>query len=1310
MKKRTGKLLSLLLVLALLLGMVPMVAFAEELTPITGVSLRGLSVPVVGEYVEYVDGTDLTENPSGSNKYEVIDNQTCTWKDEEGRPINYGAQVFEAGRTYSISFNVKPKDGYAFTSEDIPVELFDLYSHQYTGSIALYPESTVAEVTFTFTLSGERTYDDIVNFRFYEMRAPQDGDSVNIVNGVWAYNNSEMTDRYWTDSKGTRLENGTRFVSGNGYYYNYKFTAFKGYKFADELFVRANNEVPTNWEYIFNNERTTVHIKIPYFIDTAETVSSIVVDGMFVPNQTKSTRDFDSNVYLRVDSNANYTIPLQTMGWYEVDAEYSVDTQYEVTEPVFRAGKQYKMFLIIYAKDGYKFAPHESMSFQFSGMSGSLYTYSFLDAGTESNIQVVITFTAQFPDDVGETANNPAWCYSYIELKTALESDDIRYVAVGNVDDMLPLVSMEETGPYADNRWPGIWVDSTKNLTLLGNAQFTAPNAEENVHRVYDHLIQVRRGGNLAISGSGGLTFHGNAVGWTTSVVEVVDDGVLTVNSGTVKGDTGNRTSFCYGVNVNGGTLYVNDGTVIGTNRHDQAPISAVDLYDGKAYIYGGTFYSVVSDGAAGSEHYGLSIGEDGSCYLSGGIFAGVYMPYASTMDDYVDTGCTVTVNGVKTDPASCGTTDGVVEVFREVSKVNIHVNSPVAGKSPAMYPEDIYMVPEGVTANAPVWYENGQLWNLSTGSERFEAGSTYKVEITLVADTGVKFADPLTSATINSKTAVVSAFGGNAETGITLTVDLGACSNVVSEVELVIDRPTKGSTPDQYVTVMGSGYQQALNGVRWQKSSDGITWSNMGKNETFSVGTHYRVFIDLKAATGYVFAADSNWEPAVSATVNGKSAEVFRYPEENPDELIFIRYNFGILNDIYINEIRVNDIVEPVVGQKPSYTCSIGGNGYTINTAYSGGTTIDGVFWYNVTDDYAMNPKYHTFELGCEYKVVVDVKTEDGFEFLTEKVGSTYYPAGSGYINGNEADLYTPYDGRFEQNVQYIFTCKLPEVNTVILYDLEEPVAGETPDTSVTPAYPEYYTVESVRWLDEEDGEVNSFEQGRLYTVEITVAAAVKSGMPVCAFGDPVTAYIDGTEVTGWSNTVTVVDDYTVTLRYSFRKPAQAPIVQYYFFKDMPEGGEVVVGETLTVSWSTTWTPTKTEIQYWDGEMWDQWDVQYPQGGEDSYDFHSVDAKTVLFRLVAYVGDDPRAISNEFTITWRAPGTFQWSGDSCTVTVPALGSGVTAVAVGYRSGRMVTCAFVTGTSVTLEDCDTVRIFYYNEDFVPVYPEAKDSR
>ncbi|MBP3478697.1 MAG: hypothetical protein J6K03_04330, partial [Oscillospiraceae bacterium] len=102
MKKGKYAWLRVLFCCTILLSLMTVSAFAEDPTPITGVSFKGISVPVVGDYVQYVDGYDLEEDISGAHKYRVIDNQTCSWRDEEGRAINYGAQVFEAGRTYSI--------------------------------------------------------------------------------------------------------------------------------------------------------------------------------------------------------------------------------------------------------------------------------------------------------------------------------------------------------------------------------------------------------------------------------------------------------------------------------------------------------------------------------------------------------------------------------------------------------------------------------------------------------------------------------------------------------------------------------------------------------------------------------------------------------------------------------------------------------------------------------------------------------------------------------------------------------------------------------------------------------------------------------------------------------------------------------------------------------------------------------------------------------------------------------------------------------------------------------------------------------
>ncbi len=139
MKHKVSKqFLSALLAFVMIIGLMPvttLTAFAEELETINSVSLSGLPMPVVGERISTVSGTALSEDQYGKYKYAVLDNQTADWRDEEGRPIEYGLQVFEAGRTYSISFNVEPKDGYAFTDSNVPVYMNNLYEYQYTGSI-----------------------------------------------------------------------------------------------------------------------------------------------------------------------------------------------------------------------------------------------------------------------------------------------------------------------------------------------------------------------------------------------------------------------------------------------------------------------------------------------------------------------------------------------------------------------------------------------------------------------------------------------------------------------------------------------------------------------------------------------------------------------------------------------------------------------------------------------------------------------------------------------------------------------------------------------------------------------------------------------------------------------------------------------------------------------------------------------------------------------------------------------------------------------------------------------------------------------
>ncbi|MBR5284552.1 MAG: hypothetical protein IKU27_05840, partial [Clostridia bacterium] len=720
---------------------------------------------------------------------------------------------------------------------------------------------------------------------------------------------------------------------------------------------------------------------------------------------------------------------------------------------------------------------------------------------------------------------------------------------------------------------------------LLGDAQFTAPMAKEDEHRVYDSLIQVRPNGKLNITGSGSLTFHGNAVGWPTAAVAVEEDGVLSIESGTVRGDTGNRTSFCYAVNVNGGTLYVYDGTLIGTNRYDQSPISAVNLYDGVAYIHGGTFQSRVFDGAVGSKYYGLSISEGAAAHISGGVFKGISLPNSTQshtyrMSDYVENGYVMTIDGSKATPSLYHTISGsTVEVYKEISAVNIHVNSPAAGKAPATTPEEVYLVPEGATVKSITWYENGELWSdINFGSARFEPGNTYSVEIVLVADNNVKFADPLTSATINYKKAAVNAHAGNREKAIVLTADLGECAATISEVHLTVTAPKEGEKPS-YTVGLGSeaykpvgNYNNYKDYRQWYMSSDGDEWWVINENQTFISGYYYKFVVDIQTASGYEFAVyddGTSIQPNVSATVNGYYAKVIKAYEQDPSTYITVEYNFGECNDSIVEQVAIVDVTAPVAGQRPNYTYNILGTGYQMNTDKNAYKDIywtnptekwyyikNGIGWFDVTEEDWVY-EHETFIPGHEYEVNVYLFAEDGYEFAHDKWYNMQITA---TVNGQTAEFKnTGSDCAWYQQIEYTFTCAQPKVDTLLLYDLDAPQAGKTPDTEVTAAYPEFYEVSAVRWLDEEDNEVNAFEQGRLYTAEITVAAKDYDGTDGCIFADAMTAYIDGTKVSGWNNSVTKNNDNTVTIRYSFRKGAAAPAA--------PSVSSVWEGDSCTVT-----------------------------------------------------------------------------------------------------------------------------------------------
>ncbi|MBE6565463.1 MAG: hypothetical protein E7655_09365 [Ruminococcaceae bacterium] len=1139
-------------------------ASAEELTPITGVSVTGISMPVVGQRIHTMDGSDLIEHPSGKNRYNVLDNQTSTWVDEEGRLIKYALQTFEAGRTYSISFSVEPMEGYAFTSDQIPVELYNLYSYQYTGSITLSPETENARITFTFSLGGERTYADIGEFSFYGLKEPVDGDKMwKPVSDFSAYNNSELTDCYWADSKGTRLEYGTTFEGGNSYSLNLEFTAFDGYHFADYLSIK-NDSVKMDYPYSFNADMTKVCIKIPYSLSSASVIDQIVLEKMFLPEQGLDTRVRDCHLYVNPPEQVCYTLPKQTLNWVESKAEYHTQVENAVTEKGFIAGKQYKTFLLVYAEEGYKFADPESMSFRFSFDAPAGFSYSFESGGAADIIILALTFTAQFPEGYGYDIDTPVWCHTYIELKYALEHSDLRYVALGNVDDTLPMIPHDEALDPGGITRTAIVVRGHKDLNLQGNAVFRCPLTGNYDLKYYIQLITLTDAANssLYIHGKGSLTYEGGGLYFVNSVIKV-EGGHLTVDGTTIRGSIGYHTGFCYGINAIFGSVSIQSGaTVIGEVYGGDGGISALVLgSEGvtrslSVSIFDGNFH-VERDKGDSNEDHGISVQNDCGLKIHSMTSDGIELRRyaADTLADYISNDSVMTVDGIKTAPASCSTTSGIVEVYREISEVDIHVNTPKDDASPAIYPEQIYSVPDGCSVVRITWLEDGEALDTFYGSARFTAGKHYQAEIALTADEGVRFQKPLSSATVNGKTVSVSAQSIGAEYGIILTADFGICPDLISEIELTIDPPKQNGKPDVSAFCGHSSYKQAPAGVnafnaplQWQESNDGSSWTVMNLNDTFTVGYSYRVFIDVMPLNGYEFALDSQLDPNVTATLNGYSASVSRYPEDDPGKLISVCYDFGILNDSIIEQIDIDGITEPVVGESPLYTCAIAGNGYTVNKAYDNGTyAINGICWYDVTFDMWVRPK-DTFQIGHEYKVFVDVKTENGYEFYTTPLGSSYKPAGWGYINGNYATLGIQSDGRFEQSLSWTFTCQPKPVSLVEVSGIDIPVAGSHPDFTAKVGDPDFYRLDpeyGIIWYDGDMNEMtpdDTFEAGMTYRLMFSVIPVEEDGQRLCKFVNDKTAVtINGNSVVKKNGYWDEVSDSPkrVTVYYTFSKSA---------------------------------------------------------------------------------------------------------------------------------------------------------------------------
>ena len=385
-----------------------------------------------------------------------------------------------------------------------------------------------------------------------------------------------------------------------------------------------------------------------------------------------------------------------------------------------------------------------------------------------------------------------------------------------------------------------------------------------------------------------------------------------------------------------------------------------------------------------------------------------------------------------------------------------------------------------------------------------------------------------------------------------------------ICDVGITVTAPKEGETPKYTVSCDSSAYKalgEMNNGRYWFVSDNGVDgWSLIDNTGTFVAGKFYKFSVDLFATGDNVFATYNYTMPNLWAKVNGEYATAEKTYNKDASKYITVEYIFGECNDSVIENIVIDNVIEPVAGEKPTYSATVRGSGYYIDTAKNSSYDAywanppakwpyikNGIGWYDLTKgDWVYD--HETFIPGHEYEIRVYLKTEEGYTFYLSRYYEMLFTAS---VNGYGAEGNTSgSSGLYGQTITASFQCQPKTVSTVMLYDLDAPEAGQTPDYSMTVAYPEVYQIDpdyagsnGIVWFDIEGNQLettDAFVEGVQYKVEIKVIPSKLESANVCKFASDTSVYLDGEQVAG--DIYVNRDGSVLYLYYTFTEPALYP------------------------------------------------------------------------------------------------------------------------------------------------------------------------
>lgn len=446
-----------------------------------------------------------------------------------------------------------------------------------------------------------------------------------------------------------------------------------------------------------------------------------------------------------------------------------------------------------------------------------------------------------------------------------------------------------------------------------------------------------------------------------------------------------------------------------------------------------------------------------------------------------------------------------------------VRVATPVAGQTR----DDVIVAPYNERQMSRAswgedcnWYHRvGGEWVAMDDDDIFMTGKDYRLIATFYANEGFRFSASGTH-TIGDDGYIYGYVNGKQmsmklykyadaflyDHPVTLTYDIVSCkAQELGEVSFEgIQAPVVGQNPQYAVTMGDSTYSlvtdDAVSGGAEYGFVNGLAWK-LGYGEpltaqsTFEQGAYYTLSFFIRSDDIYRFTDFVMG----SANVGYVSVQTMDDPT-----LAFVTVDFAPCGGGVMNTVNVGGFREPVHGASPDGNL-LCGQGYE---------KYGELQWFEVNDsgERAMSPN-DAFTYGNQYKVVMVLKTTDGFTFAARSALTVN-------VNGKAADMLAGVANEAESEyvtvVKY-FDCAKAPINEVRV-TVENPMEGKCPAQQIQLG-DDTYIVEGFMFADHETGTVlnpdHVYVGAKNYSILVTIAA--KEGYRIAEGGTA--AFINGQE-----------------------------------------------------------------------------------------------------------------------------------------------------------------------------------------------------